>query len=144
MNPRVKAVLPQDNYTLELTFTNGEVGIFDCSKLLAFGVFKELADIDYFRKASVQYGTVAWPNEQDVCPDTLYEDSVKARAGSLDSLGSTCSMAECWDEQIERDEQAGRLDAVIDRALEEHRSGRTRRLYPPYSPSICRATRAIA
>jgi hypothetical protein len=33
-----------------------------------------------------------------------------------------------WDEQIERDERAGRLDALIDRALTEHRAGRTRPL----------------
>ena len=33
-----------------------------------------------------------------------------------------------WDEQIERDERAGRLDALIDRALDEHRAGRTRPL----------------
>jgi len=33
-----------------------------------------------------------------------------------------------WDEQIERDERSGRLDALIDRALEEHRAGRTRPL----------------
>jgi hypothetical protein len=33
-----------------------------------------------------------------------------------------------WDEQIERDERTGRLDALIDRALEEHRAGRTRPL----------------
>jgi hypothetical protein len=31
-----------------------------------------------------------------------------------------------WDEQIEQDERAGRLDSLIDRALEEHRAGRTR------------------
>jgi hypothetical protein len=33
-----------------------------------------------------------------------------------------------WDEQIEQDEKAGRLDSLIDRALEEHRAGRTRPL----------------
>ena len=33
-----------------------------------------------------------------------------------------------WDEQIERDERNGRLDALIDKALGEHRSGRTRPL----------------
>jgi hypothetical protein len=33
-----------------------------------------------------------------------------------------------WDEQIERDEREGRLDALIDRALEEQRAGRTRPL----------------
>jgi hypothetical protein len=30
-----------------------------------------------------------------------------------------------WDDEIERDERAGRLDALIDKALEEHRAGRT-------------------
>jgi hypothetical protein len=77
MNPRVKAVLPTDDYTLEITFTNGEVGIFDCKHLLTFGVFRELKDINYFKTARVELGTVAWPHEQDICPDTLYEDSAK-------------------------------------------------------------------
>ncbi len=33
-----------------------------------------------------------------------------------------------WDQQIERDERAGRLDVLIDKALEEHRIGQTRPL----------------
>ena len=33
-----------------------------------------------------------------------------------------------WDAQIEQDERAGRLDALADRALAEHRAGRTRPL----------------
>lgn len=33
-----------------------------------------------------------------------------------------------WDEQIERDVCAGRLDGLIDPALEEQRAGRTRPL----------------
>lgn len=33
-----------------------------------------------------------------------------------------------WDEQIERDEREGRLDGLINRALEEHRAGWTRPL----------------
>jgi hypothetical protein len=80
MNPRVKAVAPRDDYTLEITFTNGEVGIFDCTHLLSFGVFTELEDIRYFRRARVAQGTVVWPHEQDICPDTLYEDSTKLPA----------------------------------------------------------------
>ena len=77
MNPRVKAVEPKDDYRLEITFTNGEVGIFDCTHLLSFGVFRELKDIRYFGRARVAQGTVVWPHEQDICPDTLYEDSRK-------------------------------------------------------------------
>ncbi len=33
-----------------------------------------------------------------------------------------------WDAQIERDERAGKLDALAERALAEHRAGRTRPL----------------
>ena len=75
MNPRVRDVAARDDFTLHLTFTNGEVGVFDCKYLLHFGVFQELKDINYFKQARVEGGTVSWPNEQDICPDTLYEDS---------------------------------------------------------------------
>lgn len=33
-----------------------------------------------------------------------------------------------WDAQIERDAHEGKLDALVDRALSEHREGRTRPL----------------
>jgi hypothetical protein len=33
-----------------------------------------------------------------------------------------------WDAQIERDERAGKLDTLAERALAEHRAGRTRPL----------------
>ncbi len=79
MNPRVKKILGVDGYKLNLFFTNGEKGIYDCSKLLNFGVFKEFQNINYFKQAMVIDGTVVWPHEQDICPDTLYLDSVKEK-----------------------------------------------------------------
>jgi hypothetical protein len=79
MNPRIKSVNPESNYKLILNFTNGESGVYDCSHLLDFGVFKELRDINYFQQVSVNAGTVSWPHEQDICPDTLYLDSIKLK-----------------------------------------------------------------
>lgn len=79
MNPRVTNVKAQADYQLELTFANGEMGIYDCRPLLDFGVFQELRDSAYFRQAYVMGGTVTWPHEQDICPDTLYLDSQKVR-----------------------------------------------------------------
>ena len=79
MNPRVRSVQPLDDYKLRLTFTNGEIGVYDCTPLLDFGVFRELRDPEYFREARVFLETVAWPHEQDICPDTLYLDSRKTR-----------------------------------------------------------------
>jgi hypothetical protein len=75
MNPRVVKVTPGDDYTLSLVFTNGEKAIYDCHDLLDHGVFKELRDKNYFKKVRAEQGTIAWPHEQDICPDTLYLDS---------------------------------------------------------------------
>jgi hypothetical protein len=77
MNPRVIAVVPKDDHTLEIEFANGEIGIYDCAPLLDFGVFQELRDLNYFKQARAEVGTVVWPNEQDICPDTLYENAKK-------------------------------------------------------------------
>ncbi len=92
MNPRVRDVIAREDYRLEITFTNDEVRIFDCSHLLGFGVFAEFQDINYFKQARAEGGTVVWPHEQDICPDTLYEDSqelvsVHQAEGDSDSDG---------------------------------------------------------
>ncbi|MBE7559599.1 DUF2442 domain-containing protein [bacterium] len=81
MNPRVTDVRAIADYQLEIRFSNGEVGIYDCRPLLDFGVFRELRDEAYFRRARACGGTVVWPHEQDICPDTLYQDSRKLTAG---------------------------------------------------------------
>lgn len=79
MNPRVKSVTPSSDYKLHLVFDNGERGVYDCSDFLDFGIFRELRNIDYFKQAYLSFGTVAWPHEQDICPDTLYLDSIKVK-----------------------------------------------------------------
>ena len=82
MNPRILEVFPEEGYNLRLVFTNGEIRRFDCSTLLDFGVFQELRDKAYFRRVTVDHGTTVWPHEQDICPDTLYQDSQPAAANS--------------------------------------------------------------
>lgn len=77
MNPRVKHVSASSDYKLHLEFTNGERGVYDCSPFLNFGVFRELKDLNYFKQARLLDGTVVWPHEQDICPDTLYLDSIR-------------------------------------------------------------------
>lgn len=80
MNPRVSKVTATEDYKLQIVFTNGESGIYDCSHLLDFGVFKEFQDKSYFKQARTWGNTVAWPHGQDICPDTLYLDSLKQNA----------------------------------------------------------------
>lgn len=73
----MKEVAATEDYKLRLVFDNGEQGFYDCSDLLDFGVLLEFRDKKYFKKAAVLDGTVVWPNERDICPDTLYLDSVR-------------------------------------------------------------------
>ncbi len=75
MNPRVTHASAKENYILDLQFSNGEKKYYDCAPLLDFGIFQELKNPEYFKKVSIQYDTVSWPNEQDICPDTLYLES---------------------------------------------------------------------
>ena len=77
MNPRIKNVRTSLDYKLYMEFRNGENGIYDCLPILDFGVFKELKDLSYFNQAQVLDGTVVWPHDQDICPDTLYLNSIK-------------------------------------------------------------------
>jgi len=75
MNPRVKKIIPRSDYTLIIVFKNGEIKRYDCKPLLDFGIFQELKDLNYFLMAKAEHGTVVWPHEQDICPDTLYLES---------------------------------------------------------------------
>jgi hypothetical protein len=81
MNPRVKTVRANADFTLMLCFTNGEQRVFDMRPYLGHGIFTELKDLAYFKAVRVVLGTVQWPHEQDVCPDTLYEAGVPVAPG---------------------------------------------------------------
>jgi len=78
MNPRETDVTPMAGYRLQITFANGEVGVYECRPLLDFGVFRELRDEVYFRQVRATRGTVVSPHEQDICPDTFYLDAKKS------------------------------------------------------------------
>ena len=77
MNPRVKSVEGLTDYKLKLTFTNNEVKIFDTNRYLNKGFFQELQDYKIFKSVKIFMGLITWPNGQDFCPDTLYEESIK-------------------------------------------------------------------
>lgn len=84
---RVKA---NDNFSLTLTFDNGEIRIFNMLPLIQKGtVFEFLTDISVFRRvyldedASVCWdidpdidSKKVWSNKIDICPDSCYVDSI--------------------------------------------------------------------
>jgi hypothetical protein len=75
MNPRPVAVTPLPNYELDIRFENGERRLINMKPWLDKGVFKRLTEGDFFYKVHIApYKTVAWDDDLDLCPDTLYLD----------------------------------------------------------------------
>jgi hypothetical protein len=68
---KVVAVESLDNYKLRVTLSDGRKGIFDVLPYLDEGVFLEMKDPVYFRRVYVDYGTVVWPHDQDIAPETI-------------------------------------------------------------------------
>lgn len=75
MNPRVTDVKPSQDYTLVLTFSNGEVRLFDVKPYLDKGIFRELRELRAFNSVRPFLGSVQWQGGQDLCPDTLHQQS---------------------------------------------------------------------
>jgi hypothetical protein len=69
-------VEPLSEYKLSLEFENHEKRIFDVTPYLEMGVFRQLKDKSIFSRAFFDGGTVMWPGEIDIAPETLYDHSV--------------------------------------------------------------------
>ncbi len=83
MNPRVINVKPNPNYTLSIRFSNGEIKVFDVKPYLEIGMFMELKDISLFNSVKPFLDSIQWSNGLDLCPDTLYEESVMAKEPAI-------------------------------------------------------------
>jgi hypothetical protein len=68
-------VEPLSEYKLSLEFENQEKRIFDVTPYLEMGVFRQLKDKNIFSRAFIDGGTVMWPGEIDIAPETLYDHS---------------------------------------------------------------------
>lgn len=80
MHPSVTNVTPSDDYTLQVSFDNGECGTLDMKPYLDFGVFQRLKDRNAFKRVRVSFDTVEWDSGIDLDPEFVYEKCRKNRA----------------------------------------------------------------
>ena len=77
MYPSVTAVIPRDNYVLDITFSNGESGVLDMKPYLSFGIFNRIKDRKSFEKVTVSFDTIEWESGADLDPEFVYDKCKK-------------------------------------------------------------------
>ena len=73
----ITSVVPQENYTLYVEFSDGKKGTFDAKPYLQSGsMFTPLQDPSLFRSVTVFDDiTIGWANGADLCPDCVYSET---------------------------------------------------------------------
>lgn len=70
---RVAEVKPAGGYKLRLKFTDGSGGVVDVEPTIKrIKQLKPLLDKKLFAQVKVAHGTVCWPGDLDLSPETLY------------------------------------------------------------------------
>ena len=72
MTPDVTQAQVLQNYELLITFADGEQRRFSMLPYLQYPAYQRISDPGKFAQAHVSNGTVAWDDEIDISPDTLY------------------------------------------------------------------------
>lgn len=70
----VRTLSYRGGFVFHVEFDDGTSGEVDFAEYIGRGpVFEPLRDPAFFQQASVQNGTIGWPNGADIAPETLYE-----------------------------------------------------------------------
>ena len=79
MKPKAIDVKVLNNYKLEILFDNNEKKIFDVKPYFKFKLFEELKNSKKFNSVKISGLSIEWANGADICPDELYNNSIKIK-----------------------------------------------------------------
>ena len=77
MRPKAIDVKILNDYELKIIFDNNEQRIFYVKPYFKFKIFKELKNLEKFKKVKISGLSIEWENGADICPDELYNNSRK-------------------------------------------------------------------
>lgn len=69
--PDVEQVQVLDDGHLRVSLADGRTGTLDLTWLLGAPAYAALNDPAYLRRARVEWGTVTWPNGEDLSPESI-------------------------------------------------------------------------
>ena len=83
--PMLIEARPLEGHSVHVRFEDGTTADLDLSYVLDYGgVFEPLRDSAYFAKlrADAEAGTIVWPNNADIAPETLYAHAQSREAAT--------------------------------------------------------------
>ncbi|RJR44170.1 MAG: DUF2442 domain-containing protein [Desulfobacteraceae bacterium] len=75
----------KEGFVYHVVFDDGKRGDIDFSEYIGKGpIFEPLRNESFFKKATIEGGTISWPNGADIAPETLYEKIGCQQPAALD------------------------------------------------------------
>ena len=65
---------PLNGMQVKVVIDNGVSGTFDCTYLLKDPYWAKLESPAFFRQVKAECGTLCWPEDMDMSPESVWED----------------------------------------------------------------------
>ena len=79
----VVEVRPEAGHSLWVRFADGTSGRIKLNREELTGALAPLSDPEFFNRALIDRGAVAWPGDIDLAPDAMYETIQRANSGEV-------------------------------------------------------------
>ena len=81
----IRRVIPHDDYTIQLNFSNGQRGVYDVLPLISQEItdndsFSLLEDLALFNKVQNYGDSIAWNNDTAIDVDELYDNCMTIKS----------------------------------------------------------------